>query len=140
MSASSETAKPAAAAAVAMSTHVSAIINHHMKQHIDAATGAASSAAGAAFFYLGVIEATAQADGTVTSNGKGMFTGPLKTRTAAERDMVAAQFSAIPNLRQRLDNPDAELVLIAQVAVNGTTHCSITGIGVRDAVPTAASK
>lgn len=134
---SDATVKTSSASATAPNTtpaHVSSIINHHMKQHIDAATTAAAMAAGVPFFYLSIIDATTRADGTgaVTSNGKGMFVGPLKTYTAPERDMVAAQFKDIPDLRRRLDNPDAEVVLISRVIVNGATHSSITGIGIRD--------
>lgn len=55
---------------------------------------------------------------TVVSNGKGLFTGPLKSRTPAQRDELAKVYTDLSSLRHLLDQTAGSVVMIVMAHVD----------------------
>jgi hypothetical protein len=74
-------------------------------------------------FYLGVDAVEIKGD-VVVSNGRGMFTGPLKLDTEQEKDMLVRALPGMPpTFRARLDRPTVAAMIAVTINENsGRSH------------------
>jgi len=85
--------------------HVCVAIVHHLSQHVGAIVLRPGSVT---VYYLTIENVTVE-----SSNGRGMFLGPMKTGTAAEKDNTAAALQSMPQgFRERLDAPSGVIVAV----------------------------
>lgn len=97
--------------------HVSAAIVHHLSQHLEAITAKTGMVQ---VYHLSI-------DGCDSSNGKGIFMGPMRTGTAAERDVLAATLPGMPaDFRTQLDGTGVLIAVIAQAKKKHTAVILLT--------------
>jgi hypothetical protein len=94
--------------------HIGEIATYHMRQHASTVLEKLSKGT-TVVFYMSISMADVR-DGTVISNGRGMFTGPLRTGTRPEKDQLVQSLPGAPfALRSRLDRNEIEAIIIVKV-------------------------
>lgn len=113
--------------------YIGDVLVHHLSQHVDAILGNISEGK-MAVFYLGVDAVAVGGDGVATSNGRGVFTGPLKTSTAQEKDMIVQALQSMPSrFRSRLDQAGIDVMVAAVInEVGGNSHSVILELSKAD--------
>jgi len=101
------------------------VVFHHLRQHAGAILGKISEGK-CLVFYMELNEVTVEGD-AVVSNGRGMFTGPLRTTTATERDMVVAALPGMPaDFRASLNRTDCPCLVAVKIAEKGGVLHNLT--------------
>lgn len=113
-----------------------AVTRYHLDQHTSAIVPP-EPGQNTPLAYVLVVQGCAVKDGRTVQNGRGIFTGPLKTMTCSERATLYQTFrNHSPNLKERLESRAAlegqQVVIISICSgfLNGQSHteCAVLGV------------